>query len=102
MKIKERLIEVKDKVVDFLDRHETAVLYGVCWAIVGGFGIYLKGAYDGVHSAREEWDFDNCTSDMAVIADDNGEFLTALPMAAIKEVMDKHKPIEWNNSMWKR
>lgn len=102
MKIKAKLIAAKNKVVDFLDNHETVVLWSICAAVVGGAAIYFKGAMDGTRTARAEWDFGNATGEWAVIMEDNGDYRTALPMAAIKEVMDKHKAIEWNNSMWKR
>lgn len=102
MRIKEKIVEIKDKAIDWVDDHATEVIWGGLAIVVGGTFIWLKGAMDGVKSARREWNFDNDTSEWAVIMEENGEYRTAVPMSVLKEVMDKHKPIEWNNSMWKR
>lgn len=101
-KVKTKAINLKVKVCDFYEENADFIFSGACFAILGGLVIFLKGYSSGVKYGRSEWDFGNDKGEWAVLLEEDGEFRTALPIAAIREVMEKHHTKTWDDSMWRK
>lgn len=101
-KVKAKAINLKDKACDFCEENAGLICGGACFALVGIGAVYLKGYCSGIKYGRSEWDFGNDKGEWAVLLEEDGEFRTALPIAAIREVMEKHHTKAWDNSMWRK
>lgn len=101
-KVKTKAINLKDKAVDIWGEHGDKILIGAGLVYIGGLVLYLKAYCSGIREGRSEWDFGNDAGEWAILMEEDGEFRTALPIAAIKEVMNKHHTKAWDNSMWRK
>lgn len=100
-KVKTKAIDLKDKVCNFCEENADVLISGAAIAFIGGLVVFLKGYNSGVKYGRSEWDFGNDKGEWAVLLEEDGEFRTALPIAAIREVMEKHHTKAWDDSMWR-
>lgn len=94
MKIKEKLTEMRDCAMNWWYDNSAFIgslcAVGTVCLIVGG----LYGTTKGLKVGRSEWDFSDQMYDgtpSGLLVDENMEYIAALPMTIIKEVLDAHK-----------
>lgn len=106
MKIKKVLENVKTKSEEALSwviDNSGAICATATTVFIAMSVAYIKGTIKSENMVRGDWDFTNDQrGNMVVLMDEDGEYRSCLPKAAIAEVMENHKLQKWTNDMWRK